>query len=64
VIRPLRIGILNIMPQAESYEASLLRPLAAAHRAVAPVWLRLESHTYGSSDRARIGSAYRTYAGM
>ena len=54
----LRIGIINIMPRAESYEACLLRPLAAAPVAVEPVWLRLESHVYSSSDAERVRSRY------
>ncbi len=30
VVPPLRVGIINIMPRAETYEANLLRPLARA----------------------------------
>ena len=50
-----RVGIINIMPRAETYEAYLARPLAAAPVPVEPVWMRLESHTYSSSDIARVG---------
>lgn len=57
-----RVGILNVMPQAESYESYLLRPLAYAARAVEPVWLRLESHGYSSSDPGHIQRHYRTFA--
>lgn len=56
--RTLRVGIINIMPRAESYEGYLLRPLAAAPFAVEPVWLRLESHVYSSSDAERVRSRY------
>jgi len=60
--RVLRVGVLNVMPKAESYEPYLLRPLAQAERLVAPVWLRLESHGYASSDAAHIQKHYRTFA--
>ena len=55
-----RVGIINIMPRAETYEAYLARPLAAAPVPVEPVWMRLESHTYSSSDVARVGG-YATH---
>ncbi len=60
--RALRVGVLNVMPKAESYEPYLLRPLAQAAELVEPVWLRLESHAYGSSDAAHIQRYYRTFA--
>lgn len=62
--RPTRIAILNIMPQLEAYEPSLLSPLAAAAsrgRVVEPVFVRLESHTYTSSDAAHLERFYRTW---
>src|SRR5690349_5769707 len=58
---PLRVGIVNIMPRAESYEAYLLRPLRAAAGVVEPVWLRLESHVYSSSDADRVRSRYMPF---
>lgn len=57
----LRVGIVNIMPRAESYEAYLLRPLGAAAGVVEPVWLRLESHVYSSSDADRVRSRYMPF---
>jgi homoserine O-succinyltransferase/O-acetyltransferase len=59
--KPLRVGIINIMPRAETYEANLLRPLARAASAVSPVWIRLHSHAYGSSDAQHIARRYVTY---
>jgi homoserine O-succinyltransferase len=59
--RPLRIGIVNIMPRAETYEAYLVRPLARAALPVSPVWIRLQSHGYGSSDAAHIERTYVTF---
>ena len=43
-IRPLRIGILNVMPKAESYEFSLLQPLGRSIIQIEPLWIRLETH--------------------
>ena len=51
--KPLRVGIINIMPRAETYEANLLRPLARASSLVKPIWIRLQSHVYGSSSDAQ-----------
>jgi homoserine O-succinyltransferase len=58
----LKVGIINIMPRAEAYEPLLLRRLAAAPDAVEPVFLRLESHAYGSSDGRHIDRFYRSFA--
>jgi homoserine O-succinyltransferase len=49
-IRPLRIGILNIMPQGEMYEPYLLFPLSRTIIQVEPVWIRLHSHKYKSTN--------------
>jgi homoserine O-succinyltransferase len=59
--KPLRVGIINIMPRAETYETNLLRPLARAASLVSPVWIRLQSHIYGSSDAQHIARRYVTY---
>ena len=45
-IRPLRIGLLNIMPLGEQYEFNLLNPLCLSALQIEPVWIRLESHAY------------------
>ncbi len=60
-IRPLRVGILNVMPKAETYEFSLLHPLGRSILQIEPLWLRLTSHGYRSSDRAHIGRSYITF---
>jgi homoserine O-succinyltransferase/O-acetyltransferase len=54
----LRIGIVNLMPRAETYEVTLTRALAASGRAFEPIWLRLETPAYTSSDRTRIEQVY------
>jgi homoserine O-succinyltransferase len=59
--RPLRIGIINIMPRVESYERCLRAPLTRAPWPVQPVWIRLRTHAYSSSDGDRITKLYRTY---
>ncbi len=60
-IRALRIGILNIMPQAETYEYSLLYPLGQSVIQIEPVWIRLKTHTYSSSDQQHLDSVYVTF---
>ncbi len=57
-IRPLRIGILNVMPRAEEYEFSLLQPLGRSVIQIEPVWIRLENHLYRSSNQQHIRSHY------
>ena len=57
-IRPLRIGILNIMPRAESYEFNLLLPLGRSILQIDPVWIRLESHAYGSTGEEHLARFY------
>ncbi len=60
-IRPLRIGILNVMPKAEAYEFSLLQPLGRSIIQIEPVWIRLETHAYTSSNHEHIRSLYATF---
>jgi homoserine O-succinyltransferase/O-acetyltransferase len=57
-IRALRIGILNIMPQAERYEFSLLYPLGRSVLQIEPIWLRLETHVYTSTDQSHLDKLY------
>lgn len=61
-IRPLRIGVLNVMPMAETYEAALLHPLGRSIIQVEPVWIRLETHSYKSSNSAHLDETYVTFA--
>jgi len=60
-IRALRIGILNIMPKAEQYEFSLLHPLGRSVLQIDPVWIRLETHRYSTSDREHLKNLYVTF---
>lgn len=57
----LRVGIINIMPRAETYEANLLDPLGQASSLVEPVWIRPATHAYGSSSAEHITRHYRTF---
>ncbi len=57
----IRIGIVNVMPKLEAYEPSLLAPLAHVPELVEPVFLRLQSHGYQSSDHAHLDRFYRSY---
>ncbi len=57
-IRPLRVGVLNIMPKGEVYEPLLLYPLSRTIIQVEPVWLRLHSHQYKSTDQNHLELYY------
>jgi homoserine O-succinyltransferase/O-acetyltransferase len=57
-IRALRIGILNIMPQAETYEFNLLQPLGRSVLQIEPVWIRLRTHEYKSTSREHLDQNY------
>ena len=60
-IRALRIGILNIMPKAETYEFNLIHPLGRSIMQIEPVWIRLENHNYSSSNQTHIDNLYCTF---
>jgi homoserine O-succinyltransferase/O-acetyltransferase len=57
-IRALRIGILNIMPKAQTYEFSLLQPLGRSVMQIEPIWIRLRTHVYNSSDQTHLDKLY------
>lgn len=60
-IRALRIGILNIMPKAETYEFMLIHPLGRSVLQIEPVFIRLKNHTYTSSNQEHLSSLYVTF---
>ena len=60
-IRPLRIGILNIMPLGEQYEFNLLNPLGLSILQIEPIWIRLESHSYKTWQAGHLDNLYLTY---
>ncbi len=60
-IRPLRIGILNIMPKVETYEFNLLYPLGRSIIQIEPVWIRLNSHHYKSSNKSHLDELYISF---
>ena len=60
-IRPLRIGILNVMPRAESYEFNLLFPLGRSIIQIEPVWIRLKDHSYSSSNLSHLDNYYVSF---
>jgi len=59
-IRALRIGILNIMPNADSYEFNLLFPLGRSILQIIPIWIRLSSHNYRSTAKEHLDRLYVT----
>lgn len=60
-IRALRIGILNIMPKANTYEYSLLHPLGRSIMQIEPVWIKLKTHTYTSTDPGHLEKLYVSF---
>ena len=61
-IRPLRIGIMNIMPLGDQYEFNLLLPLGLSVLQIEPVWIRLESHEYKTWKPGHLDDRYVSYA--
>jgi homoserine O-succinyltransferase len=57
----LRIGILNIMPEAEKYEFSIARQIGISNIPVIPAWIRATMHNYKSSDKDHIKKWYSTF---
>tara|TARA_Y100001968_G_scaffold217938_1_gene200574 strand:- start:53098 stop:53991 length:894 start_codon:yes stop_codon:yes gene_type:complete len=57
-IRPLRIGILNIMPLGKQYEFNLLHPLGLSPLQIEPIWIRLDSHSYKTWDLRHLNNLY------
>jgi len=57
----LRIGIFNVMPEAEKYEFSIMRPLGLSAIPVIPVWIRAANHNYKSSNKDHIKKWYLTF---
>ncbi len=60
-IRPLRIGILNIMPLGEQYELNLLNPLGLSILQIEPIWIKLQSHIYKTWPESHLDELYLTY---
>ncbi|MBI9101105.1 MAG: homoserine O-succinyltransferase [Spirochaetales bacterium] len=60
-IRPLRIGILNIMPVANTYEYNLLFPIGRSVLQIEPVWIRLKTHSYKSTSKEHLDDVYTTF---
>ncbi len=60
-VRPLRIGILNIMPDIETYEFNLLYPLGKSILQIDPVWIKLRTLEYGKAAHEHLDSLYVTF---
>ena len=57
-IRPLRIGILNIMPLGKQYEFNLLHPLGLSPLQIEPIWIKLNTHSYKTWDLSHLSKHY------
>jgi len=59
--RPLRIAILNIMPEANTYEYNILFPIGRAIIQIEPVWIRLKTHAYTSTSKEHLDELYISF---
>lgn len=59
--RPLRIAILNIMPEANTYEYNILFPIGRAIIQIEPVWIRLKTHEYKSTSKDHLDELYISF---
>ncbi|GIT03075.1 MAG: hypothetical protein CM1200mP28_03340 [Deltaproteobacteria bacterium] len=61
-IRPLRIGILNIMPfWGKSMSLIFSIHLGLSVLQLEPIWIRLESHNYKTWEQNHVDDIYQTY---
>jgi len=60
-IRPLRIGILNIMSNIQTYEFNLLYPLSKSILQIIPVWLKLNTYHYDTSSQEHLKDLYVSF---
>lgn len=60
-IRPLQIGILNLMPLKETTETQLLRLLGNSPLQIEILLLRLDSHTPKNTLQAHLDSFYKSF---
>ncbi len=60
-IRPLRIGILNIMSNIQTYEFNLLYPLSKSILQIIPVWLKLNTYNYDISSQEHLKDLYVSF---
>jgi homoserine O-succinyltransferase len=49
------------MPMAETYEYTILQPLGRSIIQIEPIWIRLRSHAYKTSNWEHIRNAYVTF---
>ncbi len=59
--RALRIGCINIMPEAHTYEPFILSSLDQPGYRVELVWIRLKTHSYRSTPQAHLANSYVTF---
>lgn len=59
--RRLHIGIINIMPQADTYERLIREALIQTYYPLDMVWIRLETHAYRSTPADHLAAHYVTF---
>jgi len=60
---PLRIGCINIMPEAHTYEPFIVSSLEQRGYRTELTWIRLKTHAYRSTPSAHLASRYASFEG-
>ncbi len=60
---PLRIGCINIMPEAHTYEPFIVSSLDQRGYRTELIWIRLKTHAYRSTPSAHLASRYVSFEG-
>ena len=58
---PLKLLIVNIMPEAEKYEELILKQLVNLTQCIEICFVKLRTHQYKSSDKSHLNSIYKTF---
>ncbi len=61
MVKKIRIGLLNLMPEAEKYEKYLMEMFAFQTIHVETVWIKATQHAYKSSDKKQLEKVYVTF---
>ena len=59
--KPMRIGILNLMPLGHQYELNILNSIGFTNFDVHPVWFKLKTHNYTTWPEGYVDKYYTNY---
>lgn len=58
---PIKLLIINIMPEAEKYEELILKQLVNLPQCIEICFVKLRTHQYKSSDKLHLNNIYKTF---